>query len=121
MRKKVDYLLSGPFHSCIAALSQGVPCVGIAYSHKFEGVFNTVGMEDWVVDGRKVGNEEAITRVLALYKKREQARVQLRESVAVASSKVQKEFWRIKSVAKSKDENISKVTVWRLKTFAVTG
>lgn len=96
-----DFFIGSRMHSCIAALSQGVPCVGIAYSRKFEGVFDTVGLGDWVVDGRKVGNQEAITRVLALYKKREQTRVQLIESAAETRSKVQEEFCWIKSIAKS--------------------
>ena len=37
-------------HACIAALSQTVPAVAIAYSRKFLGVMETIGVEDIVVD-----------------------------------------------------------------------
>ena len=40
-----DFFIGSRMHACIAALSQGVPCVGVAYSMKFAGVFDTVGME----------------------------------------------------------------------------
>ncbi|MCZ2076657.1 MAG: hypothetical protein LC130_16890, partial [Bryobacterales bacterium] len=58
--------------------SQGVPCVGVAYSVKFAGVFQTVGMEEWVVDGRETTTGEAIVRVLELYRRRDEVRGSLR-------------------------------------------
>ncbi len=73
-----DFFIGSRMHACIAALSQGVPCVGIAYSRKFEGVFDTVGMGGWVVDGREVGNEQAVSRILELYRKRDDVRQGLR-------------------------------------------
>ena len=69
-----DFFIGSRMHSCIAALSQGVPCAAIAYSMKFRGVFESVGMEDWVVDGRQIGNDDAIRRILSLYRQRRQVR-----------------------------------------------
>jgi colanic acid/amylovoran biosynthesis protein len=69
-----DFFVGSRMHSCIAALSQGVPCVGVAYSMKFGGVFESVGMQDWVVDGRKVGSHEAVKQILELYSCRDQVR-----------------------------------------------
>jgi len=43
-----DFFVGSRMHSCIAAMSQGVPAVGIAYSKKFRGVFESVGVE-WCV------------------------------------------------------------------------
>lgn len=85
-----DFFIGSRMHACIAALSQGIPCVAVAYSRKFKGVFDSVGMGDWVVDGRSTMNEEAVERVLELYHRRDdvrdelvaqgdQARVQLKE------------------------------------------
>ncbi|MFC1512093.1 polysaccharide pyruvyl transferase family protein, partial [Candidatus Latescibacterota bacterium] len=54
-----DFFIGSRMHSCIAALSQGIPCVGIAYSKKFWGVFESIGMENNCIDGRKLGKEEA--------------------------------------------------------------
>ena len=53
-------------HSCIAALSQGVPCVGVAYSMKFLGVFESVGMGNWVVDAKEFDTRSAVTQTLKL-------------------------------------------------------
>ena len=39
-------------HACIAALSQGIPAFGIAYSDKFRGVFESVGAANLVADPR---------------------------------------------------------------------
>lgn len=61
------FFVGSRMHSCIAALSQGVPCVGVAYSMKFRGVFESVGMADWVVDGRSMDNKTAIDSTISLY------------------------------------------------------
>lgn len=69
-----DFFIGSRMHSCIAALSQGIPCVGVAYSMKFRGVFESVGMEDWVVDGRETGDDEAVGRIIGLYQNRGEVR-----------------------------------------------
>ncbi|MGB9552971.1 MAG: polysaccharide pyruvyl transferase family protein [bacterium] len=87
-----DFFIGSRMHSCIAALSQGVPCVGIAYSRKFRGVFETVGMGDWVVDGREVGTDEAVGRVLELYRRRDEVREPLKEEARKAKLRVEETF-----------------------------
>lgn len=47
---KCDFFLGSRMHACIAALSQCIPSVGLAYSPKFRGVFASIGMEDLVTD-----------------------------------------------------------------------
>ena len=47
-----DFFVGSRMHACIAALSQGIPTCGLAYSDKFAGVFETVGMESTVIDLR---------------------------------------------------------------------
>lgn len=65
-----DFFIGSRMHACIAALSQGVPCVGVAYSKKFAGVFDSVGMGEWVVDARQVTSDQAIARILDLFRTR---------------------------------------------------
>ena len=89
---KFDFFVGSRMHSCIAALSQGVPCAGIAYSRKFEGVFDTLGMAEWVVDGRKVSDQEAISVILKLYGRRQEAREELWARAQEARSRVEKVF-----------------------------
>jgi polysaccharide pyruvyl transferase WcaK-like protein len=73
-----DFFVGSRMHSCIAALSQGVPCVGVAYSRKFAGVFESVGMTDWVVEGRSTSGEAAVARVVSLYRQRNGVREDLK-------------------------------------------
>lgn len=87
-----DFFIGSRMHACIAALSQGIPCVGIAYSMKFAGVFETVGMEDWVIDGRTTTNEAAIARVLELYRRRDSIRADLRRKADEAKARLQVVF-----------------------------
>ncbi len=63
---KCDAFIGSRMHSCIAALSQGIPCVGLAYSMKFSGVFESVGMGDWVVEAKQETTEDAINRSVDL-------------------------------------------------------
>jgi len=90
-----DFFIGSRMHACIAALSQGVPCVGIAYSRKFEGVFKSVGMGDWVVDGRKVRNDEAVASILKLYRRRDEIRRELKVNADEAKKKLYDVFARL--------------------------
>ena len=58
-----DFFIGARMHACIAALSQAVPAIGIAYSDKFAGVFAGIGVEDLVVDPRRCGLQEALTHI----------------------------------------------------------
>ncbi|HSU55260.1 MAG TPA: polysaccharide pyruvyl transferase family protein [Candidatus Dormibacteraeota bacterium] len=73
-----EFFVGSRMHSCIAALSQGVPCVGVAYSRKFQGVFECVGMQEWVIDARTVGEQDALARAQSLFKCRGQIKQELK-------------------------------------------
>ena len=62
---RCDFFVGSRLHSCIAALSQAIPTVGVAYSKKFKGVFESVGAGDWVINGRDVDAATAVTDILA--------------------------------------------------------
>jgi colanic acid/amylovoran biosynthesis protein len=67
-----DFFIGSRMHSCIAALSQGIPTVGVAYSKKFRGVFESVGAGQWVIDGRYTATDEALSLVQQLFHERAQ-------------------------------------------------
>ena len=96
-----DFFIGSRMHSCIAALSQGVPCVGIAYSRKFRGVFETVGMGDWVIDGREVSTEEGTRKVVELYRRRDEVREALRVEAHNARRRLEEAFAEIFRLARS--------------------
>ena len=72
-----DFFLGSRMHACIAAVSQNVPAVSIAYSDKFIGVMETLGVEGLVADARKMDQEEILELVSKTYEQRAQIRKQL--------------------------------------------
>jgi len=87
-----DFFVGSRMHACIAALSQGVPCAGVAYSRKFAGVFESVGMGAWVVDARSRDRSESIAQVVALYRQRNGVRKDLAARAAEARQKLGEVF-----------------------------
>lgn len=87
-----EFFIGSRMHACIAALSQGVPCIGVAYSMKFAGVFESVGMLDWVIDAAATETDAAVERVLVLYSARKAAREPLKQAADAARSQLVKVF-----------------------------
>ena len=58
-----DVFVGARMHACIAALSQGIPAIGIAYSRKFAGVFETFGVEALVFDTALGSVDDLLTLV----------------------------------------------------------
>lgn len=55
-----NFFIGSRMHACIAALSQCVPAVGIAYSRKFAGVMQSIGVEHLIADPRKNSKMEIL-------------------------------------------------------------
>ena len=92
-----DFFIGSRMHACIAALSQGIPCVGVAYSMKFKGVFESVGMEDWVIDGRDLDAGEVLAATLERFGRRNEVRDGLKARVGQAKQSLATVFARILS------------------------
>ena len=90
-----DFFIGSRMHACIAALSQGIPTVGVAYSRKFAGVFEIVGAEEWVVDGRTARVDEALKQTVELFSARHGNRASLASSAAAARDDLERIFTRI--------------------------
>lgn len=58
------FFIGSRMHSCIAALSQGIPTAGVAYSKKFKGVFDSVGAGQGVIDARVLTAEQSVEKIL---------------------------------------------------------
>jgi colanic acid/amylovoran biosynthesis protein len=66
-----DFFIGSRMHACIAALSQNVPTVAMAYSDKFIGVMDSVGIGDFVVDLRKSDFNDVINLIDKAYSERD--------------------------------------------------
>lgn len=94
---RCDFFAGARMHSCIAALSQGIPTVGLAYSKKFRGVFNSIGMDEHVIDLRKTNTEAAESQLIDLFLKKDQTKPIVRQNAKQAQQRVRNTFTRLLS------------------------
>ena len=87
-----DFFVGARMHACIAALSQGIPCVGVAYSGKFAGVFATVGAGHMVLDARELDGSELLDQCMRRFHRRADEVPDLRAQVARAVGDLRKVF-----------------------------
>jgi colanic acid/amylovoran biosynthesis protein len=85
---RCDFFLGSRMHTCIAALSQCVPAVGLAYSRKFAGVFETIGVQDLVADLRERDTKSVLELIAKAYEQREKIRGRLMEKIPQVKSAV---------------------------------
>lgn len=93
------FFIGSRMHSCIAALSQGIPTVGVAYSKKFAGVFDSVGAADWVVDGRQFDSAQAVAKTMKILQGREALCGPLAGRVRAAQAELQTTFEQMLATA----------------------
>ena len=75
-------------HACIAAVSQAVPAVSVAYSDKFVGVMEAIGAGAVVADARKMGQEEVIGVIRHMLEGRDSLKRQLEASMPEVQARV---------------------------------
>ena len=59
----LDFFVGARMHACIAAFSSGVPCVPMAYSRKFTGLFGSLGYPH-VADCTVEGQDAVVARIV---------------------------------------------------------
>lgn len=93
-----DFFIGSRMHACIAAISQEIPTVGIAYSRKFHGVFESVGVGEMIVDGRSMNTDEAVEHVMKCYQNRDEMKSKLRVTIGNAKQSIMATFKDILAV-----------------------
>jgi polysaccharide pyruvyl transferase WcaK-like protein len=83
-----DFLVGARMHACIAALSQGIPAVGLAYSDKFAGVFESAGVPDLVADQRRLTEDGTAAFVAQAFDAREGTARRLAEALPAVRARV---------------------------------
>jgi colanic acid/amylovoran biosynthesis protein len=76
-----DFFVGSRMHSCIAAVSQCVPAVSVAYSDKFIGVMATLGIESLVADARSLTEDQLLDIVERNFDLRSEVRGHLVEKM----------------------------------------
>ena len=88
-----DFFIGSRMHACIAALSQGIPTVGIAYSQKFKGVFDSIGLGEMVLDARALEEQTTVTYTLEFIRNQSDHRIEVRDKIAHARQMVEQTFF----------------------------
>jgi colanic acid/amylovoran biosynthesis protein len=82
------FFVGSRMHACIAALSQNIPTVSIAYSKKFKGVMETIGVDDHVADPRSMNQGQILAVIDKAYQEREQIKKHLEQKMPEARATV---------------------------------
>jgi colanic acid/amylovoran biosynthesis protein len=76
-----DFFIGARMHACIAAISQAVPAVCLAYSRKFIGVMEGIEQADLVVDLEKQDSTGAVAAIMHLFGIRDTLRQRIRNAM----------------------------------------
>jgi len=87
-----DFFIGSRMHSCIAALSQKIPSVGIAYGKKFLGVFESIGLVKNVIDAREQNQNDIITECINHFRNRYNDKNSLEENIPKIQSEIRRCF-----------------------------
>ena len=85
---KCDFLVGARMHACIAAVSQAIPAVCVAYSDKFTGVMRAIGVDSIVADARKLDEQELLKFIENSLDNRAAIREQLNRRLPEVKSRV---------------------------------
>ncbi|MGZ8831280.1 MAG: polysaccharide pyruvyl transferase family protein, partial [Thermoanaerobaculia bacterium] len=83
-----DFFVGARMHACIAALSQSIPTVAIAYSDKYTGVLESIGVGQLVADPRHLGIDAIIGIVDNAFEHRDAIRAHLRQVMPLVRNEV---------------------------------
>jgi polysaccharide pyruvyl transferase WcaK-like protein len=109
---QTDFFVGSRMHACIAALSQGIVAVPLAYSRKFAGVFDTIGLAGLVVDLREHTVAEVVEHVLRIYDDRAALRAALVGELPALRERVFSSFAALESVAASSAPYLRAAGAW---------
>jgi colanic acid/amylovoran biosynthesis protein len=87
-----SFFVGSRMHACIGALSQGIPTVGVAYSRKFLGVFESVGVAEWVVRAQDLDHPAAVQQTVELFRRRVELKQMLSGRIDEARQRLRATF-----------------------------
>ena len=96
-----DFFIGSRMHACIAAASQCVPAVGLAYSRKFAGVLNTIGGGTRVIDLRQASIDEVLKRVERAFTERKALHDELKARIPAIKDSVLNLFTHTEAATKA--------------------
>lgn len=95
---KMDYFIGTRMHSNIFSLAEYVPCIAISYEHKTDGIMESVGLKDYVININDISYEVLIEKFNALIEDKEIS-LKLKDSVDRVKIFAKKNYELIKDIA----------------------
>jgi colanic acid/amylovoran biosynthesis protein len=89
---RMHFFIGARMHACIAALSQYVPTVGLAYSDKFFGVFQSAGVGGAIIDLRTTSEVEVLQRTRRALDLRFEYRAELQRQIPRIEREIRQVF-----------------------------
>lgn len=83
---KMDLFVGSRMHATIGAFSMKVPTISIAYSRKFQGLYNGIDYP-YVIDAKKVNDEQALNLLIEWTQKKEQLEKNVLNSIVSVEEK----------------------------------
>ncbi len=93
-----DFVVASRMHVCIAALSLGVPAVGVAYSPKFQGVMESLNLEGLIADPRYQNEGQVLDQIHRTYVARDTYREMLEQRISKVRLKAETLFTDFESL-----------------------
>lgn len=97
----LDFFVGTRMHSNIFATSMGVPTVAIAYEKKTNGIMQTVGLQDYVVEINDISKEKLKEKIELMIQNSDEIRKQLDEKIKLIRAEISD---KIEIVLKNKGE-----------------
>ncbi|MGN3975251.1 polysaccharide pyruvyl transferase family protein [Tsuneonella sp. SYSU-LHT278] len=83
----MDFVVAGRMHACIGAFSAGVPVVPVAYSRKFNGLFDTLRYPHYV-DGKAMDTQAALAATLRAFAERTRLEADITHGLEIARDRL---------------------------------
>lgn len=96
-----DFFVGSRMHACIAALSQSIPALAIAYSDKFVGVLQTLDIDSLVADARQLDEYSIVSVAARSFDQRSSIRQRLDRKIPLVKETVLNLFADIESCSAS--------------------
>jgi colanic acid/amylovoran biosynthesis protein len=89
------FFIGSRMHACIAAISQGVPAISLAYSAKFAGVMESVSAQDLVWNLYESSIESVLDGIALAFERRSIIKNRLLEKMPEVKAKLEESFLEV--------------------------
>lgn len=85
-----DFFVGSRMHACIGAISTHVPTAPIAYSRKFIGIWDKIGLAECVTDPREHSEAKILESILKSFEQRKSIKEKLDLEIPLLKNKIEK-------------------------------